>query len=79
MMRTEHHRRTDNANEWAPASSLHSRNRRTKGVLDIPVGVSTYRWYALDIDHPSLLNLRRWYNSLTEWPAFRREVMLPLS
>ena len=48
-------------------------------MADIPFGVSTYRWYALDIDHPSLPNLRRWYNSLTERPAFRREVMLPLS
>ncbi len=48
-------------------------------MADIPVGASVYRWYALDIVHPSLPNLRRWYNSLTERLAFRREVMLPLS
>lgn len=48
-------------------------------MTDIPVGASAYRWYALDIAHPNLPHLRRWYERLTERPAFRREVMLPLS
>jgi glutathione S-transferase len=48
-------------------------------MADIPVGASVYRWYALDIVHPKFANLRRWYDSLTERLAFRKEVMLPLS
>lgn len=48
-------------------------------MADIPIGASVYRWYALDIAHPRLPNLRRWYGALTERPAFRSEVMLPLS
>lgn len=48
-------------------------------MADIPVGVSAYRWYALAMAHPKLPNLERWYRSLTERPAFRKEVMVPLS
>lgn len=48
-------------------------------MADIPVGASAYRWYALDIVHPHLPHLRRWYDALTERPAFRKNVMLPLS
>ncbi|MBY0380388.1 MAG: glutathione S-transferase family protein [Xanthobacteraceae bacterium] len=48
-------------------------------MADIPVGASVYRWYALDITHPHLPSLRRWYDALTERPAFQSEVMLPLS
>ena len=48
-------------------------------MADIPVGVSAYRWYALAVAHPKLPNLERWYRSLTERPAFQKEVMLPLS
>ncbi|WP_245332544.1 glutathione binding-like protein [Bradyrhizobium erythrophlei] len=51
----------------------------TLSMADIPAGASVYRWYALDIKHPDLPNLRRWYEILTERPAFRMEVMLPLS
>jgi hypothetical protein len=46
-------------------------------MADIPVGASVYRWYALGIVQPSLPNLRRWYNRLTERPAFRRESDAP--
>jgi glutathione S-transferase len=48
-------------------------------MADIPVGATAYRWYALDIQHPKLTNLERWYSGLTERAAFRKEVMLPLS
>lgn len=48
-------------------------------MADIPVGASAYRWYALDIQHPKLPHLERWYGGLTEREAFRNEVMLPLS
>lgn len=46
---------------------------------DIPVAVSTYRWYTLEIAHPKLPNLERWYESLTQRSSFRDVVMLPLS
>jgi glutathione S-transferase len=48
-------------------------------MADIPVGASAYRWYELDVDHPHLPNLRRWYEDLTRRPAFEKNVMLPLS
>ena len=48
-------------------------------VGDIPVGCFTYRWYALPIEHSEHPHLARWYQSLTERPAFRQHVMLPLT
>jgi glutathione S-transferase len=46
---------------------------------DIPVATTVHRWYALDIDHPELPNLRRWYQFMTQRQAFRDAVMTPLS
>jgi glutathione S-transferase len=51
----------------------------TFSMADIPVGASVYRWYALDIVHPDLPHLRRWYEALTGRPAFSKNVMLSLS
>jgi glutathione S-transferase len=51
----------------------------TFSMADIPAGASAYRWYALDIVHPRLPHLERWYADLTQRPEFRAEVMLPLS
>jgi glutathione S-transferase len=51
----------------------------TFSMADIPVGASAYRWYELDIVRPDLPHLRRWYDALTERPAFQKNVMLPLS
>jgi glutathione S-transferase len=51
----------------------------TFSMADIPVGACAYRWYALDITRPHLPHLRRWYDALTERPAFQKNVMLPLS
>ncbi len=48
-------------------------------VGDIPVGCFTYRWYALPIEHGEHPHLARWYHALTERPAFRQHVMLPLT
>jgi glutathione S-transferase len=48
-------------------------------VADIPVGVATYRWYALPVEHAELPNLRAWYDQLTKRPAFAQHGMLPLS
>jgi glutathione S-transferase len=48
-------------------------------VADIPVGVATYRWYALPVEHAELPSLRAWYERLTQRPAFAQHVMLPLT
>jgi glutathione S-transferase len=48
-------------------------------VGDIPVGVMAYRWYALPVDHGSLKQVRGWYERLTQRPAYKQHVMLPLS
>ena len=47
---------------------------------DIPVGAVVHRWLALPgVDRPVLPALQAWHARLTERPAFRRHVMLPLS
>lgn len=46
---------------------------------DIPLGCAAYRWHELDIARPDLKNLRAYYDRLAERPAFRDNVMLPLT
>lgn len=46
---------------------------------DIPIGCATYRYFGLNIERPSLPNLEAWYQRLTERPAFRVQVMLPIT
>ena len=46
---------------------------------DIPIGATVHRWYALDIPHPSLPNLERWYDALQRRTAFKSTVLTPLS
>ncbi|WP_159104031.1 SDR family NAD(P)-dependent oxidoreductase [Rhodopseudomonas sp. B29] len=46
---------------------------------DIPVATTVHRWLMLDIDHPRLPNLDRWYGRMTEREHFRDVVMKPLS
>jgi glutathione S-transferase len=46
---------------------------------DIPVGASCYRYYGLPIARPQLPNVEEWYERLTERPAFREHVMLPIT
>ncbi len=48
-------------------------------LADMPVGAMTYRWYGLDVEHPDYPNLRAWYERLTERPAYREHVMLPIT
>ena len=45
---------------------------------DIPVGISTWRWFNMPLDRPDLPHLARWYASLTERPAYREHIMRPL-
>lgn len=44
---------------------------------DIPAGTFTYRFMEMDIERPSLPNVERWYQSLTERPAYIKHVMIP--
>jgi glutathione S-transferase len=46
---------------------------------DIPAATTVHRWYALNIHHPELPNLRRWYELMKQRPPFRAIVMTPLS
>jgi glutathione S-transferase len=46
---------------------------------DIPMGVSTFRWYNMDITRPALKNLDTWYARLCQRPAFKEHAMLALT
>ena len=46
---------------------------------DIPVGAYAWRWYSLPVARPKLNNVEAWYARLQERPAYRPNVMLPLS
>ena len=48
-------------------------------ICDIPVAIYVYRWFTLDIEREDMPNLRRWYDQLTQRPAYRRHVMQPLT
>lgn len=48
-------------------------------IGDIPVGINTYRFFALDIARPSLPNVEAWYKRLCERPAYQKWIMKPLS
>jgi len=51
----------------------------TLTIGDIPMGCSIWRWMALPIERPKLPNVERWFNALTQRPAYKKVVMLPLS
>jgi glutathione S-transferase len=46
---------------------------------DIPLGCGIWRWMSLPIERPDLANVQRWFDSLTQRPAYRAVVMQPLS
>ena len=46
---------------------------------DIAVGVNVYRWYALDVKHPSLPRVEAYYQRLQKRPAFQKHIMKPLT
>ena len=45
---------------------------------DIPIGPQAHRWFNLVDERPPMPNLEAWYRRLTERPAFRRNVMIPI-
>ncbi len=44
---------------------------------DIPAGTFSYRYMEMDIDRPALPNVERWYQALTQRPAYAQHVMIP--
>jgi glutathione S-transferase len=48
-------------------------------IGDIPAATTVHRWYALDIHHPKLPNLRRWYDLMKQRRPFQEVVITPLS
>jgi glutathione S-transferase len=46
-------------------------------LADIPAGTALYRYFALDIERPSVPNVEGWYRRLQARPAYRDNVMIP--
>ncbi|WP_342362058.1 glutathione S-transferase [Terrarubrum flagellatum] len=46
-------------------------------LADIPIGTHLYRYFNLDIERPSVLNVEAWYARLQERAAYREHVMIP--
>jgi glutathione S-transferase len=51
----------------------------TPSCGDIPVGSFVNRWFQMEIERPPLKNLDRWYSALSQRPAYKAHVMLPLT
>ncbi|MDT3381606.1 glutathione S-transferase [Labrys neptuniae] len=49
------------------------------GIGDIPLGCLAYGWFNMPIERPDLPHLAAWYERLTERPAYRKAVMIPLT
>lgn len=48
-------------------------------LADIALGIHMHRWFAFDIERPSLPHLRGWYDRLLTRPAYRAHVALPMT
>ncbi len=48
-------------------------------IGDIPCGIMTYRWFALDIEREDYPNVRRWYDALAQRPAYREHIMITMT
>jgi len=46
---------------------------------DIPAGAALYRYKAMPLEHPAMPDLDAYYQRLQERPAFRSDIMIPLS
>ncbi|KHN50904.1 glutathione S-transferase family protein [Pectobacterium fontis] len=49
------------------------------GIGDIPLGCIVYGWLNMPIERQSHPHVARWYQQLTERPAYQKHVMIPLS
>lgn len=48
-------------------------------IADIALGISTHRWFSLDIERPTLPALQAWYGRISTRPAFASIASLPLN
>jgi glutathione S-transferase len=48
-------------------------------MADIPLGVTAYRWFALDVERPAMPNLEAWYERLRARGPYSATVLSPLS
>jgi len=48
-------------------------------IADIPLGPIAHRFFSLDIERPDLPNLRRWYEALSERPAFQQWCLIEMA
>jgi glutathione S-transferase len=48
-------------------------------MADIPLGVTAYRWFSLEIERPPMPNLEAWYEQLCARSPYKANVMVPLS
>ena len=46
-------------------------------IADIPLGVSLYRYYELDVERPAMPNVDAWYARLGQRPAYAQHAMVP--
>ena len=46
---------------------------------DIPMGCGIWRWMGLPIERTELPNVQRWFDNLSNRPAYKKIVMLPLT
>ncbi|NIO08500.1 MAG: glutathione S-transferase [Deltaproteobacteria bacterium] len=51
----------------------------TFSMGDIPLGVWAYRWFNLSIERPPLPRVEQWYQRLCERPAYKKNIMIPLT
>lgn len=49
------------------------------GIGDIPAGTLAQAWFALPIERPELPHLAAWFARLSERPAYRKAVLIPLT
>ncbi|MFJ7498598.1 glutathione S-transferase family protein [Serratia grimesii] len=49
------------------------------GIGDIPLGSFAYAWFSMPITRQPRPNMERWYQKLTERPAYQRGVMSELT
>ena len=46
---------------------------------DIPMGCAVWRWMSLPVERPEYPALKRWFDTLSERPCYRKTVMKPLT
>jgi len=45
---------------------------------DIPIGITAYRWFKMEMEREQYQDLKRWYDLLCARPPFQEHIMQPL-